>query len=89
MTITKLFEKSWQFELVERKKYDCKDGLVAIKGNGYTRSSLGNIDKLIACAEKRKKEIIATSKTTVGWKSALSDLMDNDSDEKSCLTCSL
>lgn len=86
-----LFEKARQFELVDRKKYDWKDGPVEIKGNGYTWSSHGTIDELVARAEKREmdKGIIATSKATERWQNALRDSMDDDPEDQSCLICSL
>lgn len=86
-----LFEKARQFELVERKKYDWKEGPVAIKGHGYTWSSQGNIDELVARAEKKEKEkgIIATSKATERWQNALRDSMDDDPEDQACLICSL
>jgi 3'-phosphoadenosine 5'-phosphosulfate sulfotransferase (PAPS reductase)/FAD synthetase len=86
-----LFEKARQFELVERKKYDWKDGQVDIKGHGYTWNSQGNIDELVARAEKREQEkgIIATCKTTERWQSALRNTMDDDPEDQACLICSL
>ena len=51
-----LFEKAKAFEARERKKYSWKDGEVDIAGRGYTWSSAGTLDELVAKAEKREND---------------------------------
>lgn len=86
-----LFEKAKGFEKQLRKKYDWKDGEVDIPNTGYTWSSQGSLDEIVARAEKREKEqgIIATSKTTERWQDALRKSEDDDPEDQSCLICSL
>ncbi|UHQ53734.1 phosphoadenosine phosphosulfate reductase family protein [Microbulbifer sp. YPW16] len=87
-----LFEKAKEFEQRERKKFDWQDGEVAVGGYGYTWSSQGTIDELVARAEKREKEqgIIASSKTSsVRWQDILRESDDDDADDQACLICSL
>lgn len=86
-----LFEKAKSFENKLRKKYDWKDGEVDIPNTGYTWSSQGTLDEIVARAEKREKElgIIATSKTTVRWQDILRSEDDDDPEDQSCLICSL
>lgn len=86
-----LFEKAKSFENQLRKKYDWKDGEVEIPNTGYTWSSQGSLDEIVARAEKREKEqgIIATSKTTERWQDVLRSGEDDDPEDQSCLICSL
>lgn len=86
-----LFEKAKEFETRERSKFDWKDGEVAIKGHGYTWSSQGSIDELVARAEKREQEkgIISSDKGSVRWQDALKDQDDDDPEDQACLICSL
>ena len=87
-----LFEKAREFEQRVRTKYDWKDGEIPIKGHGYTWSSQGTIDELVAKAEKREQEkgIIATSKkTSERWQDTLRTMMDDDPEDQACLVCSL
>ena len=87
-----LFEKAREFEQRVRTKYDWKDGEIPIKGHGYTWSSQGTIDELVAKAEKREQEkgIIATSKkTSERWQDTLRNMMDDDPEDQACLVCSL
>lgn len=87
-----LFEKAREYEQRLRTKYDWKDGEVPIKGHGYTWSSQGTIDELVARAEKREKElgIIATSKkSSEKWQETLKNMMDDDPYDQACLVCSL
>src|SRR5690554_590008 len=86
-----LFEKAKSFENKLRKKYDWKDGEVEIPNTGYTWSSQGTLDEIVARAEKREKElgIIATSKTTARWQDVLRAEDDDDPEDQSCLICSL
>lgn len=87
-----LFEKARQFEQRVRTKYDWKDGEIPINGHGYTWSSQGSIDELVARAEKREKElgIITTSKEpSEKWQETLKNMMDDDPYDQACLVCSL
>ena len=96
-----LFEKARQFELRERKKFDWKDGEVDIKGHGYTWSSQGSLDELVARAEKREIEqlekekrdqdagIIAKSSSSARWQDVLRSSEDDNQEDQSCLICSL
>lgn len=87
-----LFEKAREFEQRVRTKYDWKDGEIPIKGHGYTWSSQGTIDELVAKAEKREQEkgIIATNKkTSERWQDTLRNMMDDDPEDQACLVCSL
>ena len=87
-----LFEKARQFEQRIRIKYDWKDGKIPIKGHGYTWSSQGSIDELVARAEKREKErgILATDKkSSERWQETLKSMMDDDPEDQACLICSL
>jgi hypothetical protein len=86
-----LFEKAKTFENIERKKYDWKDGEVLIPNTGYTWSSQGSIDELVAKAEKREKEegIIGSSKTTQRWQDILRSGEDDDPEDQACGACSI
>ena len=83
-----LFEKAKQFEQRVRTKYDWKDGEVPIKGHGYTWSSQGTIDELVARAEKKEKET-KTIAPTERWQDTLKQAMDDDPEDQACLICSL
>ena len=87
-----LFKKAKAFEQKIRKKYDWKEGSVDIGGHGYTWSSQGSVDELVAKAEKRETErgIIATSKTVSDrWQDILRETDDDDPEDQACLICSL
>lgn len=87
-----LFEKAREFEQRVRTKYDWKDGEIPIKGHGYTWSSQGTIDELVAKAEKREQEkgiIATTKKTSERWQDTLRTMMDDDPEDQACLVCSL
>ena len=87
-----LFERAREYEHRSRTKYDWKDGEVPIKGHGYTWSSQGSIDEMVARAEKREQElgIIATNKkTSEKWQDTLKNMMDDDPYDQACLVCSL
>lgn len=87
-----LFEKAREFELRQRTKYDWKDGEIPIKGHGYTWSSQGTIDELVAKAEKREKEHgINNSKKKVSerWQESIKNMVDDDPEDQACLICSL
>ena len=87
----KLFVKAKEYETRERSKFDWKEGEVPIKGHGYTWSSQGTIDELVAKAEKREKEkgIISSDKGNVRWQDALKEKEDEDPEDQACLICSL
>lgn len=87
-----LFERAREYEQRLRTKYDWKDGEVPISGHGYTWSSQGTIDELVARAENREKElgIIATNKkTSEKWLQTLKNMKDDDPYDQACLVCSL
>jgi len=86
-----LFEKAREFELRKRTKYNWKKGDVSIGGNGYTWSTNGSIDELVARAEKREKENNkAKVKTSERWQDVLrKNDEDDDPDDQACVICSL
>ena len=87
-----LFEKAREFEQRRRTKYDWKDGEVPIKGHGYTWSSQGTIDELVAKAEKREKELglnTSNKKVSERWQESITNMMDDDPEDQACLICSL
>lgn len=88
-----LFEKAREFENRKREKYDWKDGKVEIAGHGYTWSSQGTIDELVAKAEQReiRSGVIASdSKYRSRWQDDLSqEEIANNPEESACLICSL
>lgn len=86
-----LFEQAKSFESRERKKFSWKDGEVDIAGKGYTWSSQGSLDELVAKAEKREKElgIITTDKKSVKWQEVMRMRDEDDAEDQSCLICSL
>ena len=86
-----LFEKAKAFEARERKKYSWKDGEVDIAGRGYTWSSAGTLDELVAKAEKREKElgIIAKDSKSSRWQDIIQQWEDDDPEDQACLICSL
>jgi 3'-phosphoadenosine 5'-phosphosulfate sulfotransferase (PAPS reductase)/FAD synthetase len=87
-----LFEKAKAFEKREREKYDWASGKQAIKGHGYTWSSQGSIDELVAKAEKREQQqgiIAKTYSTSARWQDILRNTEDDDPEDQACLMCSL
>ncbi|RRJ84380.1 phosphoadenosine phosphosulfate reductase family protein [Aestuariirhabdus litorea] len=86
-----LFEKAKQFEQRIRVKYDWKEGEIPVGGVGYTWSSQGTLDELVAKAEKRREKdgIIASSKHSERWQDVLRNGEDDDPEDQSCLICSL
>ena len=87
-----LFEKAKAFEKREREKYDWANGKQAIKGHGYTWSSQGSIDELVAKAEKREQQqgiIAKTYSTSARWQDILRNTEDDDPEDQACLMCSL
>ena len=85
-----LFEKAKEFENRERKKYSYTDGLVDVGTNGYTWSSQGTLDEIVAKAEKREKElgIISTDKKSLRWQDVMKEQDEDDPEDQSCLICS-
>ncbi len=87
-----LFEKAREFEQRRRTKFDWKDGEIPIKGHGYTWSSQGTIDELVAKAEKREKELGINSsnkKVSERWQESINNMIDDDPEDQACLICSL
>jgi hypothetical protein len=86
-----LFEKAKAFEQMERKKYDWKDGDVSIPNTGYTWSSQGSLDELVARAEKREKEegIIGSSRISERWQDILRAGEDDDPEDAACTICAV
>ena len=75
----------------ERSKYSWKEGEVDIAGHGYTWSSQGSLDELVAKAEKREKElgIITTDKKSTRWQDVMKQWEDDDPEDQACIICSL
>ena len=89
----KLFEKAKQFENMERKKYDWKDGHVDMPNTGYTWSSQGTLDELVAKAELAEKKalakgVITSTTTTERWQDVLRASEDDDPEDQACMICS-
>jgi 3'-phosphoadenosine 5'-phosphosulfate sulfotransferase (PAPS reductase)/FAD synthetase len=87
-----LFEKARAFEKREREKYDWADGKQAIAGHGYTWSSQGSIDELVARAEAKEKKdgiIAKSSNTNERWQDSLRNAVDDDPEDQACMICSL
>jgi 3'-phosphoadenosine 5'-phosphosulfate sulfotransferase (PAPS reductase)/FAD synthetase len=88
-----LFEKAKEIESRIRSKFDWKDGEIATGGVGYTWSSQGTLDELVAKAEKRERELglIATSSGTLDrWQDVLRySEEDDDPEDQACVICSL
>lgn len=86
-----LFEKARALEKRERKKYSWKEGEVDIKGHGYTWSSQGSIDELVARAERRERDngVISSDNGNVRWQDVLKLEDDDDPEDQACLMCSL
>jgi len=86
-----LFEKAKDYEQRKRERFDWEAGKTDAGGHGYTWSSQGTLEELVARAEKREKEqgIIVSSKTT-RWQEILQEqLEDDDPEDQACLICSL
>ena len=89
-----LFMKAKAFENMERKKYDWKDGVVNMPNTGYTWSSQGTLDELVAkaeMAEKRnlEKGIITSTKSSERWQDVLRAGEDDDPEDQACGVCSI
>ena len=87
-----LFEKAKAYEQRTRTKFDWKDGEIPINGHGYTWSSQGTIDEMVARAEERERKsgVIATSnKGSERWQETLKNMIDDDPEDQACLICSL
>ena len=85
------FEQAKKFEQRIRKKFDWKEGEVEVGGYGYTWSSQGSLDELIAKALKREEEgKVSKKKTTERWQDALRYKgEDDDPEDQACVICSL
>jgi len=87
-----LFEKAKEFEQKVRTKYDYIEGEIPVGGYGYTWSSQGSVEELVAKAEKRRAEkgIIASDKNEpIGWLDELIAGEDDDLEDQACTICSL
>jgi 3'-phosphoadenosine 5'-phosphosulfate sulfotransferase (PAPS reductase)/FAD synthetase len=87
-----LFEKARAYEKREREKYDWADGKQAIAGHGYTWSSQGSIDELVARAEAKEKKngvIAKSNNTNERWQVTLRNAVDDDPEDQACMICSL
>ena len=85
-----LFEKAKEYEQRQRMRYDWDEGLSDAGGYGYTWSSRGSLEEIVAHAEKKEREqgVIASSKT-LRWQEILKSSMDDDPEDQACLICSL
>ena len=86
-----LFEKAKEYEQRKRERYDWEVGKTDAGGHGYTWSSQGALEELVARAEKREQEqgLIANSKT-LRWQEVLrNQTEDDDPEDQACLICSL
>ncbi|PLW66920.1 phosphoadenosine phosphosulfate reductase family protein [Pseudohalioglobus lutimaris] len=86
-----LFEQAKDYEQRKRERYDWEIGKSDAGGMGYTWSSQGSLEELVARAEKREKEQgILASTTTQKWQDILRYQEDDeDPEDQSCLICSL
>ncbi|MCR9106003.1 MAG: phosphoadenosine phosphosulfate reductase family protein [Gammaproteobacteria bacterium] len=86
-----LFEKAKDYENRKRERFDWETGKSDAGGYGYTWSSQGDLEELVARAEKREKEQgIIVSSTTQRWQDILIDQgEDDDPEDQACLICSL
>ena len=86
-----LFEKAKSFENRKRERFDWAKGMQEIAGHGYTWSSQGSIEELVARAEKREASqgIISSDKGSARWQDLLKQQDDDDPEDQSCLICSL
>lgn len=87
-----LFERAKAYEQQARTRYDWKDGEVPINGHGYTWSSQGTIDEMVAKAEERERKsgvIATTNKGSERWQETLKNMIDDDPEDQACLICSL
>lgn len=85
-----LFEKAKEYEQKVRTKYNWKEGEIPVGGRGYTWSSQGTIDEIVARAEERERRsgIIASSKSgSERWQESLRELEDEE--DQACIICSL
>jgi len=85
-----LFKEAKSYENRKRERYDWDAGTSDAGGQGYTWSSQGTLEELVARAEKREKEQgIIVSTTTARWQDILKSQEDEDPEDQSCLICSL
>ena len=90
----KLFAKAKAFENMERKKYDWKDGVINMPNTGYTWSSQGTLDELVAKAEEAEKKalekgVITSTTISERWQDVLRAGEDDDPEDQACNICSL
>jgi Phosphoadenosine phosphosulfate reductase family len=86
-----LFEQAKDYEQRKRERYDWEIGKSDAGGMGYTWSSQGSLEELVARAEKREQDQgILASTTTQKWQDILRyQADDEDPEDQSCLICSL
>jgi 3'-phosphoadenosine 5'-phosphosulfate sulfotransferase (PAPS reductase)/FAD synthetase len=79
-----LFEKARAYEKRKRERFDWADGVQQIAGHGYTWSSQGSIDELVARAEKREAAngIISSDKGSARWQDLLKSTNDDDPEDQ-------
>ena len=85
-----LFEKAKEYENRKRERFDWESGKSSPGGYGYTWSSQGTLDELVARAEERERsEDLIVSGNKLRWQDLLRQDIDDDPEDQSCLICSL
>lgn len=85
-----LFEKAREYENRKRERFDWEVGKSDAGGYGYTWSSQGTLEELIARAEEREKnENLIVSGNKLRWQEMLRNSVDDDPEDRACLICSL
>lgn len=85
-----LFENAKEYENRKRERYDWDAGKSDAGGYGYTWSSQGTLEELVARAEEREKsQGVIASTATLGWQELLLSEEDDDQEDQACLICSL
>lgn len=85
-----LFERAKAYENRPRERFDWESGKSDAGGYGYTWSSQGPLDQIVARAKEREAEqgIIASSQTQ-RWQDLLKDSEDDAPEGQACLICAL
>lgn len=85
-----LFERAKGYENRNRERFDWDSGLSNAGTYGFTWSSRGTLEEVVANAEKREREMgVIQSTTTQRWQDLLRLLDEEDPEDQSCLICSL
>ena len=85
-----LFEKAKEYENRKRERYDWDTGVTEAGGYGYTWSSQGSLDALVARAEERERQQgVIASTSSQRWQDILMSQQDDDPEDQACLICSL